>query len=52
MTQLEKLSLVLADGSWQTTKELVQEVRHGFSATIQIVVRKYGCKIEKRQGQD
>lgn len=52
MTQLEKLSLVLPDSSWHTTKDLVPEVKHRFSAAIHIAVRKYSCKIKKRQGKD
>lgn len=41
MTQLEKLSSVLADGDWHSTKELVQEVGHRFSATIHTAIKQY-----------
>jgi hypothetical protein len=52
MTQLEKLSSVLADGSWHTTNELVQEVGHRFSATMHTAIKKHNYRIEKRRGND
>lgn len=33
MTMLEKLSLVLGDGQWHSTAELVEQVGYRFSAT-------------------
>lgn len=52
MTQLEKLSFVLADRDWHSTKELVQEVGHRFSATIHTAIKQHGYQIEKRRGED
>ena len=49
MTMLDKLTLVLSDGGWHTTEELVQEVGHRFSATIHVAVHKYSYRIEKRR---
>jgi TPP-dependent 2-oxoacid decarboxylase len=49
MTQLEKLTAILGDGSWHSTQELVQSVGHRFSATIYTAVNQYGYKIEKRR---
>jgi hypothetical protein len=49
MTMFEKLMLVLSDGNWHTTEELVQKVGHRFSATIHIAIKKHFCKIEKRK---
>lgn len=48
MTTLEKLMLVLSDGSWHSTEELVQEVGHRFSATI-YRAKQQGSQIEKRR---
>jgi hypothetical protein len=48
MTTLEKLMLVLADGNWHPTEELVREVGHRFSATIH-VAKQRGDRIEKRR---
>jgi hypothetical protein len=48
VTTLEKLMLVLSDGNWHVTKELVQEVGHRFSATIHVAKRR-GDRIEKRR---
>lgn len=52
MTQLEKLSAVLADGRWHSTEELVQEVGHRFSATMHTATKKHGYHFEKRRGSD
>ncbi|MBW4651687.1 MAG: hypothetical protein KME20_01300 [Kaiparowitsia implicata GSE-PSE-MK54-09C] len=52
MTQLEKLSTVLADGRWHSTEELVQEVGHRFSATMHTAAKKYSYRFEKRRGGD
>lgn len=52
MTQLEKLSAVLADGRWHSTEELVQEVGHRFSATMHTAAKKHGYYFEKRHGGD
>lgn len=49
MTQLEKLNLLLADGTWHTTEELVQSVGHRFSATMYVAIKKHGYQIEKRR---
>lgn len=48
MTTLEKLMLVLSDGNWHSTEELVQEVGHRFSATIHRAKQR-GDRIEKRR---
>lgn len=48
MTTLERLMLVLSDGSWHATEELVQAVSHRFSATIHVAKRR-GDRIEKRR---
>lgn len=48
MTTFEKLMLVLADGDWHSTEELVQEVGHRFSATVH-VAKQRGHRIEKRR---
>jgi hypothetical protein len=52
MTQLEQLSLVLSDGNWHSTEELVQEVGHRFSATMHTAIKRNGYRIEKRRGSD
>lgn len=49
LTMLEKLLLVLADGQWHLTEELVERVGHRFSATMHVAIKKYGYKIEKRR---
>lgn len=48
MTTIEKLLLVLSDGNWHSTEELVREVGHRFSATI-YVAKQRGDRIEKRR---
>jgi hypothetical protein len=48
VTTIEKLMLVLFDGNWHTTEELVQKVGHRFSATIH-VAKQRGDRIEKRR---
>lgn len=48
MTTIERLLLVLSDGHWHSTEELVQEVGHRFSATIH-VAKQRGDRIEKRR---
>jgi hypothetical protein len=48
MTTIEKLLLVLSDGNWHSTEELVQEVGHRFSATVH-VAKQRGDRIEKRR---
>lgn len=48
MTTIERLQLVLSDGNWHSTEELVQEVGHRFSATIH-VAKQRGDQIEKRR---
>lgn len=48
MTTIERLRLVLSDGNWHSTEELVQEVGHRFSATIH-VAKQRGDRIEKRR---
>lgn len=52
MTQLERLSTVLADGHWHSTDELVQEVGHRFSATMHTAAKKHNYRFEKRRGGD
>ena len=49
LTMLEKLLLVLADGQWHVTEELVERVGHRFSATMHVAIKKHGYKIEKRR---
>lgn len=49
MTMLEKLKLVLSDGNWHMTEELVRLVGHRFSATIHVAIKKYGYRIEKHR---
>jgi hypothetical protein len=49
MNMFERLMLVLSDGDWHTTEELVQKVGHRFSATIHNAIKKHFCKIEKRK---
>lgn len=48
MTNLEKLTLLLSDGNWHSTTELVETVGHRFSATIH-VAKQRGDRIEKRK---
>lgn len=48
-TMLEKLALVLSDGAWHSTEELVERVGHRFSATMHTAIKKHGYKIEKRR---
>jgi hypothetical protein len=48
MTTLDRLMQVLADGSWHSTEELVQQVGHRFSATVH-VAKQRGHQIEKRR---
>jgi len=50
MTQLEKLSVVLADGCWHLTEELLQEVGYRFSANRHTAAKKHGYRFEKRRG--
>jgi hypothetical protein len=52
MTKLEKLTIVLSDGQWHSTAELVKTVGHRFSATIHIAVHQHSCRIEKRRAND
>lgn len=49
MTMLEKLNLVMSDGNWHSTEELVEKVGHRFSATVHTAIKKHGYKIEKRR---
>lgn len=49
MTMLEKLDLILSDGYWHSTEELVNGVGHRFSATIHIAIKKHNYRIEKRR---
>lgn len=49
MTRFEALAMVLADGNWHTTDELVQEVGHRFSATLHRAVKEQGWQVEKRR---
>jgi len=49
LTMLEKLTLVLSDGNWHSTEELVERVGHRFSATMHVAIRKHGYRIEKRR---
>lgn len=51
MTRFESLAMVLADGDWHSTEELVQRVGHRFSATVHIAVRQRGYQIERRRSQ-
>ncbi len=48
MTTMEKLLQVLADGSWHSTQELVQQVGHRFSATMH-VAKQQGHRFDKRR---
>jgi hypothetical protein len=48
MTTLDRLMQVLADGSWHSTEELVQQVGHRFSATVH-VAKQRGHQIEKHR---
>ena len=48
MATIAKLLLVLSDGNWHSTEELVQEVGHRFSATIH-VAKQRGYRVEKRR---
>lgn len=48
MTTIERLLLVLSDGNWHSTAELVQEVGHRFSATVHVAKHR-GDRIEKRR---
>lgn len=49
LTMLEKLTLVLSDGDWHSTEELVERVGHRFSATMHVAIKQHGYKIEKRR---
>lgn len=49
MTMREKLAQVLGDGDWHSTKELVEEVGHRFSATLHRAVKEQGWQVEKRR---
>lgn len=49
MTKFEKLLLLLSDGNWHSTAELVESVGHRFSATIHIAVHQHRYQIEKRR---
>jgi hypothetical protein len=49
MTQLAKLVFVVADGSWPSTKELVQEVRHR-SAKMRSVLRRRATRLRDGEG--
>ena len=44
---LEKLTLVLSDGKWHSTEELVEKVGHRFSATMHVAIKQHGYRIEK-----
>ncbi len=48
MTTMERLLMVLSDGSWHGTAELVESVGHRFSATIH-VAKQRGYRIDKRR---
>ncbi|MEM7769834.1 MAG: hypothetical protein AAF327_04915 [Cyanobacteria bacterium P01_A01_bin.37] len=47
MTKQEMLMQVLGYGGWHSTTELVEEVGHRFSATLQ-AVKGQGWQVEKR----
>lgn len=49
LTMLEKLTLVLSDGNWHSTEELVEKVGHRFSATMHVAIRQHSYRIEKRR---
>ena len=40
MTTLETLRVVLSDGDWHATEELVKKVGHRFSATMHVAKQK------------
>lgn len=51
MTKLELLVMVMQDGQWYSTEDLVSRVGHRFSATKH-VAEKQGYKFDvRRQGQ-
>ena len=47
-TKIEKLLIVLSDGKWHSTKELVRRVGHSF-AVAKFKAMHYGYFIEKRR---
>jgi hypothetical protein len=49
MTKLEKLVVLLSDGQWHSTVELVEAVGHRFSAAMHVAVHRYGYQVEKRR---
>lgn len=51
MTKFDRLVIVMGDGEWHSTEELVQRVGHRFSATKHIA-EKRGYRFDRRrQGQ-
>ena len=48
MTKIEQLAVLLSDGEWHSTSELVEQVGHRFSATKH-VAEKQGYQFEKRR---
>lgn len=51
MTKFDRLVIVMGDGEWHSTEELVERVGHRFSATKHIA-EKRGYRFDRRrQGQ-
>ena len=48
VTKVEKLYIVLSDGEWHSTKELVHRVGHTFSVA-KFLLAGYGHRIERRR---
>jgi len=48
MTMIEKLAMVLEDGQWHSTAEMVEQVGHRFSATLHRA-KQQGWQVDKRQ---